>query len=255
MRSERDGVELFHLIFLRQLATGGDRTHLILKGGCNLRFFFRSLRYSEDIDLDVAVIARGTLKNRVDRLLESPALALPLKAQQIVIDEVSAPKQTDTTQRWKLGLRLGGRSVPMRTKVEFSRRETDAARGDAVVETIDVELARRAGIPPPLVSHYRAGAAVAQKIAALLGRPQTQARDVFDLQLLLAHLKEPLRLDTELRRRAGEAAERALSLSYEDYLAQVVAFLVPEQAEALRDRASWDAMQLEVVEFLQGLGR
>ena len=33
---------------------------MLVKGGCNLRFFFDSVRYSEDIDFDVAVIARET---------------------------------------------------------------------------------------------------------------------------------------------------------------------------------------------------
>src|SRR3954469_16882001 len=99
---DRHAVEHFHLLFLRQLSTGMDRMRFLVKGGCNLRFFFGSVRYSEDLDLDVLEMPRGTLKNKVDRLLEAPALALPLQAQGLAIENVSAPKQTDTTQRWKL---------------------------------------------------------------------------------------------------------------------------------------------------------
>ena len=48
----REYVELFHLLFLDQLGRKLDKRFYALKGGANLRFFARSLRYSEDIDLD-----------------------------------------------------------------------------------------------------------------------------------------------------------------------------------------------------------
>jgi hypothetical protein len=37
-----------------------------------------------------------------------------------------------------------------------------------------------------MLSHYDAAAAMRQKVGALAGRPETQARDVFDLHNLLA---------------------------------------------------------------------
>jgi hypothetical protein len=46
--SARQHVEFFHLVFLRALvARGEDKGLFALKGGSNLRFFFRSVRYSE----------------------------------------------------------------------------------------------------------------------------------------------------------------------------------------------------------------
>ena len=46
-------------MFLRALvAKGDDKSLIALKGGCNLRFYFASIRYSEDIDFDVVVIRR-----------------------------------------------------------------------------------------------------------------------------------------------------------------------------------------------------
>src|SRR5262245_5346720 len=118
--SARQVVEAFHLIFLRALiAKGEDKALIALKGGCNLRFYFGSVRYSEDIDFDVVVIAKDTLRNKVERLLRSPLVITPLKTKGIEIGELSATKQTDTTQRWKIGLRVAGSSVALRTKVEF----------------------------------------------------------------------------------------------------------------------------------------
>lgn len=43
---------------------------MALKGGCNLRFLFGSVRSSEDMDLDVVVLAKETLKNKVGRHAE-----------------------------------------------------------------------------------------------------------------------------------------------------------------------------------------
>jgi hypothetical protein len=91
------------------------------------------VRYSEDIDLDVVVIAKATSKNKVDRLLQSAAVLTPLAAKGVRVVETSAPKQTDTTQRWKAGLRVDGSDVPLRTKIEFSRR--DAIEGAAFEAT------------------------------------------------------------------------------------------------------------------------
>jgi len=54
--SARQTIEMFHLVFLRALAAKGeDKSLFALKGGCNLRFFFQSVRYSEDIDIDASI--------------------------------------------------------------------------------------------------------------------------------------------------------------------------------------------------------
>ncbi len=249
--SARQSVEAFHLHFLRQLCVGADRAHFRLKGDCNLRFFFGSLRYSEDMDLDVVVTAKETLRNKVDRILASPALLLPLKNAGLVPTDVSSPKQTEPTQRWKLGLVVAGHSAPLRTKIEFSRRE--AAEGGTAVDALPAALTREYGIPPAVVAHYDARTALIQKLEALVGRPQTQARDVFDLQLLRSKAEPLPAVGSALHAQRDQAVECVMSLSHADYLAQVVAYLEPEQQPALRDREVWDAMQAEVVALIEGL--
>ena len=79
MLLDRQGVELFHLHFVRLLCSGPDKDRFAIKGGCNLRFFFESVRYSEDLDLDVERIPVHTLKEKVGKILEGAALRLPLK--------------------------------------------------------------------------------------------------------------------------------------------------------------------------------
>jgi predicted nucleotidyltransferase component of viral defense system len=245
-------VELFHLVFLRALvAKGDDKALIALKGGCNLRFYFGSVRYSEDIDFDVAVLAPGTLKNKVERLLRSPLVTAPLAAQGIEVVESSAPKQTDTTQRWKVGLRTQGISVPIRTKIEFSRR--DAIEGTAF-EGVAATVLRSYGLTPTLATHYATPAAIAQKIQALAGRAEPQARDVFDLGLLLGR-PDAVRfvLPSAQKPRLSTAIENAVSISFDQYRSKVVAYLDPKQADLYSDRTSWDAMQEAVVAGLEAL--
>ena len=78
----------------------------------------------------------------------------PLRAKGLEVAETSAPKQTDTTQRWKVGLRVEGINVPIRTKIEFSRR--DAMDGTAF-ERVDADVLRPYGGWWPLCVTERGG--------------------------------------------------------------------------------------------------
>ena len=69
--TDRQSVEVFHLLFLAQLGQKLDKKRFALKGGCNLRFFLRSPRYSEDMDLDVQVEPVDTLREKVGGILRS----------------------------------------------------------------------------------------------------------------------------------------------------------------------------------------
>jgi len=250
--SARASVELFQLVFLRALvARGEDKGLFALKGGCNLRFFFGSVRYSEDVDIDVGVVGKDTLKNKVDRLFRAPALVSPLRSQGIEVVETSAPKQTETTQRWKVALRVEGLAVALRTKVEFSRRRSIVG---TAFETVDREVLRPYGMTPFLVTHYVTAGAIVQKIHALSERFQPQPRDVFDLNQLFARQEaaEVILSDKE-RRWVPRAIEHTIGVSFDEYASKVVAFLNPDQRELFDQRSAWDAMQSAVVQRLESL--
>jgi predicted nucleotidyltransferase component of viral defense system len=248
--NRRQAVEMFHLVFLRALVSKGeDKALLALKGGCNLRFFFGSVRYSDDMDLDVVVMSKETLKRKVERLLVSPLVLAPLRSRGLEVAEHSSPKQTDTTQRWKIGLRVPDHEFLIRTKVEFSRRD---ALEEAHYEAAPREVLAPYALTPLLATHYTAQAAVAQKIHALAGRTEPQARDVFDLSLLLARTETAsMTLRREQEKWVPAAIENAMSLSFDDYCAKVVAFLDIAQAQLYQSREVWEAMQAEVVARLQ----
>lgn len=239
-------VEQFHLLFLAQLARRVKPGLYVLKGGCNLRFFHRSVRYSEDMDLDLGEIGRETFRDEVRKLLASRPFAQILEARALAIDRVSEPKQTETTQRWKIGLRVHGAGSSLPTKIECSRRglEDGVALG-----SVDPSVARGYQLPPFLVSHYGAAAALRQKIGALAGRRETQARDVFDLHVLLASgAPRPVR-DDEI---AARACANALSVDFGTFRSQVLSYLEPDARSQYDSPSAWDAVVLEVVDALRG---
>ena len=191
-------VELFHLLLLDQLGRRLDKRHFALKGGCNLRFFLKSIRYSEDMDLDAQTVSPDVLQERV-RLIWIETVQPDLRANGLSVIHWTAPKQTDTTQRWKLSLRAGGSAAPLPTKLEFSRR---GMPGEPV-EPVDPELIRAYRLAPIMASHYPMDIAYQQKVGALAQRPLTQARDVFDLYWLVNS-----GVKTELPASCGRAVKR-----------------------------------------------
>jgi predicted nucleotidyltransferase component of viral defense system len=252
MWTDRQAIEIFHLLFLRSFSARVDKALFALKGGCNLRFYHRSVRYSEDMDLDIRTMAVGTLGSNVEAVLAADALRHSLRAQRLEIESTTAPKQTATTQRWKIALRSLDAPSSIPTKIEFSRRALD---DDAVLAPVEPELIRRYRLYPVLVQHYAAATAFAQKIAALALRAETQARDIFDLKLLIDAGAGTAPLQKAQAAQLEAAIDNAMSIGFEDFMGQVVAFLEPEHQADYRERAAWDALQQQVVDALQNLKR
>lgn len=248
MWSDRQAIELFHLIFVLHLGRRVDKALFVIKGGCNLRFYCKSIRYSEDIDFDIRTMAPTTLTNNVNTILASAALALELRARQIVIEHVTPAKQSETTQRWKLGIRVNG-GPPIPTKIEFSRRGLDPAPR---LEPADADLLRAYALLPVLAQHYSQETAFHQKIVALSKRSETQARDIFDLKLLLDRGAGRTALPAKAQVEKGPAIEKALSIGFDEFAGQVRAFLVPEYFDYY-DRKIWETLHAEVINRLEGL--
>lgn len=250
MWSERESIEVFHLLFLRAFGARVGRDLYALKGGCNLRFFHKSVRYSEDMDLDIRTMSVATLRNNVDRVLESRPFLQTLRAQKIEIERTSRPKQTDTTQHWKVSLRIGAAGPEVPTKIEFSRRPVDP---DVVLEPVDPEIVHRYRLYPVLVQHYTAPAAFAQKVTALALRSQTQARDIFDLKLLLDAGANVVPASRDTLARIPRAIDNAMTSGYEAFAGQVLAYLEPEYQQHYRPRHAWEQLQQQVVDALEAL--
>lgn len=238
--------ELFHVAFLAVLSKRLETDRYVLKGGANLRYFFDSVRYSQDIDLDVEGVPVWRLNEKIEALLSSPQITLLLRNAGLEVAERSDPKHTETTQRWKIGLAAPGHSGLVRTKIEFSYREGEGAYR---VEPIPRRIVEPYALRSPLVPHYVDDAPVEQKVLALAGRSETQARDVFDLDLLLRRRSlEPGALDSEV---LTAAADLAIQLPYASFQGQVLPFLEPEAVELYEGEDSWERMQAFVAERLE----
>lgn len=242
-------IELFHLAFFQVLQARLDQSRYVVKGGANLRYYFESLRYSEDVDLDAVAIEPWRLEEKIDAVLVSRAMELLLRTVDLTVEQVTKPKQTETTQRWKLSLAVRGRA-PLRTRIEFSHREADPRR---VLEAVPDRVVAPYALRAPTMFHYSADAAIEQKIEALARRSETQARDVFDLELLLRRHRDAVRPGRMKRRLLDAAVERAFELPFEAFQDQVVSFLDPDAVELYNDRSEWARMQEFVGEQLMEL--
>lgn len=247
-RTRAQVIEMFHLLFLRAL-TANRQDWFVLKGGANLRYFFDSPRYSNDIDLDFVGREAWQVGQTVDGVLGGHALKTIARQALVDLAEITAPKQTDTTRRWKIGLVAPEYRDVIRTKIEFSGR--DATSDDVTSGVVPDSIVVPYGLNSPMVRHYRESAAIEQKIAALALRGETKARDVFDLELLFRRRRAAgsarPNLSNEFSR---QAASRAQEISFNSFTTEVAPFLDADIA-ALYGEAEWDLMQKSVATSLE----
>ncbi len=162
------------------------------------------------------------------------------------------PKQTDTTQRWKLTLSITESGADVPTKIEFSRRGVD---GEKAVEPVDAAIIQTYRLYPVIVRHYSVHAAFAQKVSALASRKQVQSRDVFDLKLLLDAGGAGRPLPAAAATNLPTAIDNALAVDYDAFAGQVLAYLEPEYQEHYGTRKAWAKLQEQVVDGLVALSR
>ena len=237
------------MLFLDQLGRKLDKRFYALKGGCNLRFYLKSIRYSEDMDMDIQTVPEDKLRDAVVGILKSKPFAQILQVHGIPIGRWSEPKQTETTQRWKVGLAISGSDILLPTKIEFSRK---GMKGNTVFEVIDPELVRNYHISPIMANHYDSQSAYEQKVETLITRSTTQARDIFDLNLLLNAGVDGKISGRKLRSRIHEAESNVMSVTFDIFKSQVLSYLHPDYQKQYDSESVWDEIVLKVVEALNG---
>lgn len=247
--------EIFHLEFLRWFGRKLKARYYALKGGSNLRFFFNSIRYSEDMDLDVEEIKKDTLIDTVINVLKNPSFQDSLKPfgiEKIIFPDMLKAKQTDTTQRFKVHL-LTFAGDDLFTKIEFSRR---GFYGEPVVQPVQDGVLQPYKLPPLVVSHYDIHSAVIQKIGALAGRAIVQARDIFDLYILAPQYKHNKRDSLNISKDKIEAAHKNMfTVTYGQFKDAVVAYLLPEDQAIYANKALWDEIVLKTANFTEELAK
>ncbi|MDZ4663200.1 MAG: nucleotidyl transferase AbiEii/AbiGii toxin family protein [Pseudomonadota bacterium] len=247
----REAIEYFHLFFSHRLTLKVDRKLFCLKGGCNLRFYYQSFRYSEDIDFDVQTTSVETLKKNVEKILKDDSFRFLLKnTRAIEIVDWSAPKQTETTQRWKVNLKMGGQSLTIPTKIEFSRRRAAVVGGK--IEPIPSQLISMYKLQPILLQHYQLSEAIEQKIGALVHRTETQARDVIDLKIL----KDLIQNDLQFKINNADkqkAIKTLASITFDQFKSQVWPYIMANYQEHYGMPETWIRLQEEVIKLIDKL--
>lgn len=248
--------EIFHLEFLRWMSRKVKAECYALKGGANLRFFFNSFRYSEDMDLDVSNIRVDKLKDIVIEILNNKSfqdMLKPFGIETLVAPDMAKAKQTQTTQRFKVHLITTARE-DLFTKVEFSRR--GRGQGKVTVQSVSDNILRLYKLPPLLIPHYDIESSIIQKIKALSIRAVIQARDVFDLYVLSSQYKPlgtgELKIDKEILVKAREAI---LEISFEQFRDTVVSYLSLEDQSVYNNSSSWDEIKLKALDLIDEYAR
>ena len=247
--------EIFHLEFLRWLSKKIRTDFYVLKGGVNLRFFFKNIRYSEDMDLDVQGIGVERLKDIVMNILNSSLFQNNLKIfgiEKVIPPDIIKAKQTQTTQRFKIHL-ITTRGEDLFTKIEFSRR---GFKGEISIEPVPEYILREYKITPVIVPHYDIYSMVIQKIEAIARRNIVQARDIFDLYVLSSQYDESAdKRKVKLSKSTlAVAQERVFEVSFEEFKDTVISYFSSEDKKIYDSSSLWDEIRLRVSNFIESFG-
>ena len=246
--------EVFHLEFLRWFGRKTDPKHYALKGGVNMRLFFGSIRYSEDMDLELSGIRVDIVQDIVLKILNAQDFVnnlRPYGIQRVSIPDMVKAKQTETTQRFKIHLTTFA-GEDLFTKVEFSRR---GIKDGIVVNVVPDSILRTYKLIPVIVPHYNAVSSSIQKITALASRPAVQARDIFDLYILSPKYSssEISELKILKKDKLEKAYENLFSVTFEQFRDSVVSYLSTDEQTSYSSSIFWDEIKLKVANSLEKL--
>lgn len=243
--------EAFHFEFLRWFGRRIKGDCYALKGGVNLRFFFNSFRYSEDIDLDIRAVKVEVLRDEVMKILQSISFQDGLKPfgiEKIIPPDITKAKQTQTTQRFKVHL-ITSANEDLFTKIEFSRR---GFKGRVIIQPISNLILRLYKLSPLAAPHYCLQSAIIHKIEALSMRAVTQARDIFDLYILIPQYQlfteEKFKMDES---KFEKARENIFEISFEQFRDTVVSYLSAQDRLVYDSSSLWDEIKLKTVNFIE----
>jgi len=243
--------EAFHLEFLRWFSQKVEATRYCLKGGVNLRLFCRSIRYSEDMDIDITNVRVEGLQKIVMGILSGRGFTDSLKflgIEKIVPPDMAKAKQTETTQRFKIHL-LTSAGEDLFTKIEFSRR---GMKGNTIVEPVSASILRSYKMGPLLVAHYDVTSAVVQKIHALAQRTVLQARDIFDLFVLSSQYEKGQQEKILISKAVLKTAyDNIFLVEYLQFRDSVVAYLEVDDQKTFSSSSAWDEIKLKTANFLE----
>jgi len=148
-------------------------------GGTAIHLFAGSPRFSEDLDFDNRGISASGFHTLACDIVRR--FALEDVACDVVVKEhhgmTAVVRFTDMLQRWNL---TGHRDSVLRIKIDTEPQNFNVTPDRRILSRLDVFV-------PVLLTP--APVLLAQKFAALLDRPRTMGRDLYDISWLLGQTK------------------------------------------------------------------
>jgi predicted nucleotidyltransferase component of viral defense system len=182
LEGDQAALELAQVRVLSSIFNKVVNREILLKGGFAMRVIANSSRPTKDIDLQ----ANGASFERVQGLVRSAINDL-VKCNILDDIKVTEPKQTDTTQRWKINGRIKDGETPVHLTIEVSRRGLIA---DNLINSVSFER-RGFGVPPAIIECFSPTAIAAAKFEAMASPTRESPRDIFDLDVLIRMKAEP----------------------------------------------------------------
>ena len=246
--------EVFHIEFLRWFGREVEAKHYALKGGINMRFFYNSFRYSEDMDIDITELRLEILQDTVMKILSTQSfedIFKPYGIERVIPPDITKAKQTETTQRFKIHL-ITFSEEDLFTKVEFSRRGTEKG---IVLQSVPNSILRAYKLIPLIVPHYNIQSTMMQKIDAIVSRSTIQARDIFDLYILSSQYSDLETTDFEIleKDKIEKAYKNVFMITFEQFRDTVVSYLPLEEQNIYNTDSSWDEIRLKVANLIEEL--
>lgn len=232
--------ELVQVKLLSSIFASSLRDEIVLKGGMAMRTVHGSMRYTKDIDLAGSPdVSMGRIAGRINAAVAS------LRHDGLLNQmTVSTPKQTETTQRWKIGGLVGDIKVSL--TVEVSRRER--IESEHILRSAWVPP-KEYGLTPILLEAFNGPLLAASKTACLMDVKREAARDFFDLWILVsAKVEPPIRI---IRRHGREALEAGIAnieaklekMTYSQVIDELLPYLPASFANRM-DEDLWDEIRL-----------
>lgn len=169
-----------YVLFLMQKE--GMNTSLYFVGGTALRFLYRNRRYSEDLDFSAGEgwspsdFSKRTKKIKSDLEKAGYFLTFHIKEEKIVQRAIIRFSEL----LYNVGLtRQKDRKLPIHIEIDIN--PPPGWQGKKTI--VDVHL-------PVLLQHYDLPSMFAAKLAAVLTRPYTKGRDVYDIFWFRSKWKE-----------------------------------------------------------------
>lgn len=181
-----------------------------------MRFFHRSPRIPEEIELDVEPrMSPASIKESVETVLENKVFATVLATKGIKSIKASPPKKAAASMSWKVVINtVGGRHITTGIEIGMKKKAPSYSTGTPAITVLE-----RHTFQPFPAQFYGADEMAAQSISSLVGAKRNASRYLFDLDRLFnsARVKPEMAVKLAVTKDIRPAFSRVSSFSYSDF--------------------------------------